>query len=350
MLILSYIVPIYNVEDYLRKCVDSLLQQDLPTDEYEIILVDDGSPDACPAICDDYAAQYSNIRTIHRSNGGLSAARNSGLKIAKGKYVQFVDSDDYIEPNTAAALTRKMEQDGLDILKFDYQNVRLIFSSDEKSAPAAPSRYISPVSRVYERFEVNKTPHLIDTDQSIVTGDTYLQDRMGYACYATQFMISREMLLPPEGEPILFKEGIYYEDTEWTPRVMLAADMVGATAQVVYNYLYRKGSISRATSEEKRRKVLRDKLSLIDSLQTTSRLSPSNRWFRSEITGVAMSVLHLIAFDFWKERKTLFRMLREKRIYPLRTHFEMYNAWKVHLANISPLLYCYLLRLKNRRL
>ena len=99
MIKLSFIVPIYNVEQYLRKCVDSLLAQDVPSSEYEVILVDDGSPDACPQICDEYAAACEDIRVIHRENGGLSAARNSGIEIAKGKYVCFVDSDDYWEPS-----------------------------------------------------------------------------------------------------------------------------------------------------------------------------------------------------------------------------------------------------------
>ena len=93
---LSVIVPIYKVEQYLCKCVDSLLNQDLSEEEYEIILVDDGSPDRCGAICEDYAINHPNVKVIHRKNGGLSSARNSGIEVARGQYVQFVDSDDYI--------------------------------------------------------------------------------------------------------------------------------------------------------------------------------------------------------------------------------------------------------------
>ncbi|MBQ7191635.1 MAG: glycosyltransferase [Paludibacteraceae bacterium] len=348
MLKLSYIVPIYKVEIYLKKCIDSLLQQDLPQDEYEIILVDDGSPDGCPQICDDYALAYPNlIRVIHRKNGGLSAARNSGLEIAEGKYVQFVDSDDYIEPNTAKILVEQMLNENLDILKFDYQNVRLIYQSRLSDIDVNHIGYISPVSRVFERFEVNKTPHLIDTDTNIVTGDTYLAQRLGYACYATQFVLRRELLLSPNKTPILFKDGIYYEDTEWTPRIMLAAQRVNATTNVVYNYLYREGSISRSISEQKRRKVLNDKLSLIDSLQLTAQQSSHNRWFKSEISGVTMSILQLIARDFWNERHKLFQQLKDKQVYPLTSHFKMHNKWKMYIANISPLLYCTLLRLKR---
>ena len=99
---LSIIMPVYNVEDYLCKCIDSVLNQDY--EDYEVILVDDGSPDECPKICDSYAKKHDNIRVVHRENGGLSAARNSGIEVAIGEYILFVDSDDYIEPNVLGTL------------------------------------------------------------------------------------------------------------------------------------------------------------------------------------------------------------------------------------------------------
>ena len=127
-LILSIIVPIYKVEQYLSKCIESLLNQDLSPEDYEIILVDDGSPDRCGKICDEYAATFSNIRVVHRANGGLSAARNSGIETAQGQYIQFVDSDDYLEPEVLKTLVTKMETDNLDILRFNYQNVNVQLS------------------------------------------------------------------------------------------------------------------------------------------------------------------------------------------------------------------------------
>ncbi|MDR1569370.1 MAG: glycosyltransferase, partial [Oscillospiraceae bacterium] len=93
---ISVIVPIFNVELYLKRCVDSILAQTYKN--LEIILVDDESPDACGAICDDYANMDERVRVIHQKNGGLSAARNAGLDIATGAYIGFVDSDDYILP------------------------------------------------------------------------------------------------------------------------------------------------------------------------------------------------------------------------------------------------------------
>lgn len=94
---ISIIVPIYNVEKYIKQCVDSIIAQTYK--DIEIILVDDGSPDNCPEICDDYAKQDSRIKVIHKQNEGICAARKSGLKISNGDYVCFVDGDDWIEPD-----------------------------------------------------------------------------------------------------------------------------------------------------------------------------------------------------------------------------------------------------------
>ncbi len=93
-MLISFVIPVYNVEKYLNECVDSILAQDFK--DYEIILVDDGSPDNSGAICDEYADKYDFISVIHKKNGGQSDARNVGLKAAKGDYILFVDSDDYI--------------------------------------------------------------------------------------------------------------------------------------------------------------------------------------------------------------------------------------------------------------
>ena len=352
MILLSLIVPIYKVELYLRQCVESLLLQDLPRDQYEIILVDDGSPDGCHKICDDYAAVYPGfIRVVHRKNGGLSAARNSGLEVVQGKYVQFVDSDDYIEPNVLGALIEQCEREQLDVLKFDYRNVRLVTSSETaEHISTVRERYATPISRVYEVFEPNKSAHYVDRRTEISDGGRYLADRMGYGCYATQFVLRRSLVCNGNRLTLPFKEGVYYEDTEWTPRMLLAARRVNATTRMVYNYLNREGSITTATSPEKRRKVLNDKMLLVDSLQQTAKQAPNNRWFRSEIAGIALSLLSIIAFEFWDEHKTLLRQLQTKHIYPLKSHFAIHNPHKLRLVNLSPLLYCYLLRLKHKRL
>mgnify|MGYP000058266539 CR=1 FL=1 len=110
----SVVVPIYNVEPYLERCIQSLLNQSLK--DIEIILVDDGSPDHCPQMCDEYAQKDSRIKVIHKDNAGLGFARNSGLEIATGEYVAFVDSDDYIEFNMYEELYDNAKKQYADIV------------------------------------------------------------------------------------------------------------------------------------------------------------------------------------------------------------------------------------------
>lgn len=111
---ISVIIPVYNVEKYLEKCVESVTNQTLKN--IEIILVDDGSPDSCPQICDSLADKDTRIKVIHKTNGGLSSARNAGLKMAKGEWIYFLDSDDYIEPQTLEIMLSFTKNKSIDIV------------------------------------------------------------------------------------------------------------------------------------------------------------------------------------------------------------------------------------------
>ena len=318
---LSVIVPIYNVERYLPQCVESLLNQDLLPDEYEIILVDDGSPDQCGAICDDYALRFSNIKVIHRENGGLSAARNHGIEEAQGQYVQFVDSDDYLEPNVLKTLVDKMDHDQLDVLRFNYQNV----------------------NENYEVFEPNKVSKpFVDFRDEVCDGLTFLTERLGFACYACQFMVRRELL-----KSCRFKEGVYFEDTEWTPRLLLQSDKVTSTDLMVYNYLMRIGSISRSKDEAKMKKVINDKLSLIDALKELMSAVQDKRWFKGMIAQTVLSIVSDVSDSLYSERNTSFHLLKQKNIFPLSSFHATKSAKrKIGLANISLSLLCALLHFK----
>lgn len=110
---ISVIVPVYNVEKYLHKCVDSIINQTYK--DLEIILVDDGSPDNCPKICDEYAQKDNRIKVIHKENGGLSSARNAGLQVAIGDYIAFVDSDDYIDEHMYEKMYQAIQSSKCDI-------------------------------------------------------------------------------------------------------------------------------------------------------------------------------------------------------------------------------------------
>lgn len=119
--LISVIVPVYKVEKYLKRCVDSILAQTYPC--LEVILVDDGSPDGCPAICDEYAREDRRVRVIHKENGGLSDARNAGIDAAKGKFLGFVDSDDYVHPRFYELLLQALKEEGADIAGCDVKKV-----------------------------------------------------------------------------------------------------------------------------------------------------------------------------------------------------------------------------------
>ena len=114
----SIIIPVYKVEQYLARCVDSVLAQTYR--DIQVILVDDGSPDCCGAICDDYAAKDSRVLALHKENGGVSSARNFGLQFVKGDYVTFCDSDDFYEPGWIGALVNAMEREQADMICADY--------------------------------------------------------------------------------------------------------------------------------------------------------------------------------------------------------------------------------------
>lgn len=136
---ITIVVPVYKVEKYLDRCVESLRNQTLR--DIEIILVDDGSPDACPQMCDAYAARDSRIRVVHKTNGGLSSARNAGLKIANGAYVGFVDSDDDVEPDMYEKMLAVMKSENVDFVMSDYLRIPADGSPYLKTLNIRPGRY-----------------------------------------------------------------------------------------------------------------------------------------------------------------------------------------------------------------
>lgn len=137
--LISVIVPVYNVERYLHQCVQSILKQSY--ENFELILVDDGSPDGCGAICDEYAGKDKRVKAVHKTNGGLSSARNAGLDIAKGKYILFCDSDDYYLPGAFARLNAKLSEKDYDIIHFGYKK-----ETENRMIDVVPKQYDGPMT------------------------------------------------------------------------------------------------------------------------------------------------------------------------------------------------------------
>lgn len=214
--LISVIVPVYKVEEYLARCVDSILGQTYRN--LEILLVDDGSPDRCGAICDEYAARDSRIRVIHKENGGLSSARNAAIDVARGEYIGFVDSDDWIEPETYEALLEMALQ----------ENVKLACGG---------------------RFDVSsktgeKTPGLCPPKREVISGEElcgriFTWDNVDSAAWDKLYHRSlfREIRYPL---------GKICEDIPTTYRIALDAGRVGMLNRPVYNYFHRPGSITAA--------------------------------------------------------------------------------------------------------
>ena len=319
-LILSIIVPVYNVRPYLEKCVQSLLDQDLDLDEYEVILVDDGSTDGGGELCDRIQMENANIRVIHQANQGLSAARNTGLSAANGKYIQFVDSDDWIESRVLKGLLQKMEDDFLDVLKFGYRQV------SESGAFLKETRF----SGQSEGADI------------VQSGASFLLNHLWYTCYACQFILRRDFLV---GNQLYFKPGIIFEDVEWTPRVMQIARRVVGLDVIVYDYLMRNSSITNGTDVQKR---LESTLERINDLKMQMQTIDDKRWYRGMISQMVVGMLTTVSLQLYDEREYYLDILNKKGVFPLSERYATRKAKrKIRLFNLSPRLACFLIRATN---
>lgn len=216
-MLLSLIIPAYNVEKYLEKCIQSCLSQDLDKSFYEILIVNDGSKDNTLIIAERLASVYDNIKIINQKNGGLSAARNIGLINAKGEYVWFIDSDDYINCNVLKKIYAIAHGNNLDILWLEWQKV------DEKGR------------------KLSKDKNWIKNEYTeVVDGHLFLQKIQGMCFYAWAFIFNREFLTV---NYLRFKEGVIYEDIEAIPFFIMKANRIKYHSFVVYNYLQRTGSL-----------------------------------------------------------------------------------------------------------
>jgi len=209
-MVISVVVPIYKVEKYIHRCVDSILSQSFT--DFELILVDDGSPDACGKICDEYAEKDSRIRVIHQKNGGLSAARNSGIDIAQGEWLSFIDSDDWVHPDYLRLLYEAAVENSTDISIGLY--VRTDGRGDIDNAPINPRISIEQP----EGFWIEKR-----TNATVAWGKLY-----------------RWRLFDGVRYPV----GKYHEDEYVTYRLLFACDKIAVVNAPLYRYFVNTDSIS----------------------------------------------------------------------------------------------------------
>lgn len=235
----SIIVPIYKTEAFLHQCVDSLIGQTYQN--IEIILVDDGSPDQSAQICDSYSEKYANIKVIHKQNGGLSDARNTGLVSAIGEFILFVDSDDYLEKNACEIFFDQLRSNSkIDVLFANHYLVK-------------NNQITQDLAYAPEKKNLSGPDYLLTQLQNHSLHKTVWRN-----VYRRLFLTDNQLF---------FEKGIYHEDDLWTPQVMLKAAKVTHIDYCFYYYLIRADSImsQKATKHYSDALLICEKLSPIYS-------------------------------------------------------------------------------------
>ena len=221
----SVIVPVYKVEEYLEKCVQSILAQ--TERDFELILVDDGSPDRCGALCDSLAQTDPRIRVIHQENQGLGGARNTGIREARGDWLLLVDSDDWIEPKILEKAMEAGLREEADLVMFAFRTV------DEQGRELGVFRENMPKERGIG---------LQEHKEALLTAPCAWNK-----LYRRSFFQGTGLAYPPR---------VWYEDLRTTPKLMAKAGRMVFLDEVGYNYLQRQGSIMKSANLERNREIL----------------------------------------------------------------------------------------------
>ena len=217
-MILSIIIPVYNVEPFVEKCIRSCEAQDVSKDDYEIVVVNDGSKDNSLDVVNRVANEFENIRVFSQANAGLSAARNTGMREAKGEYYMFVDSDDWIAENCLAKLIEKLRMERPDALAICAANV---LNGEDKRRQSYP-------------------------DETPISGRDLLVK--GVSPCAPFSIWSADVF---KKFKLTFFEGIFHEDSEFTPRAYYLADKVSLTNDIIYYVRQNPNSITRSANPKK---------------------------------------------------------------------------------------------------
>lgn len=246
----SVIVPVYNVEKYVGACIESILKQ--TCENIEILLVDDGAKDSSGKICDSYAKKDKRIRVIHKENGGLSDARNTGAAQARGKYLFFVDGDDSVSPFMVEKAVNCAEKLQADMVFFDFESI------EEETGRRDRYHYGLPEDRA---FNAETNPELFIKSPSACC-----------SLYKKEFW---------DQVNIQYPKGIHYEDLATTPRLALCAKRIGYVgSEPFYFYMLRKGSIMRSSNFER---SYQDRTYVLNFLKTYFQEQKKEKTYRKEL-------------------------------------------------------------------
>lgn len=226
--LVSVIIPIYNVEEYLDECVRSVIAQSYRN--LEIILVDDESPDNCPEMCDNYAKKDNRVYVIHKKNAGLGAARNTGMDLAHGEYIIFLDSDDYWSKNTIEILVNEAEE----------KNLQVIMFAAEPFLDGIEKGKVHMTAYNHDKYCYTVASGIQSYWRNIEDGEYYAQACMRFC--SLQYLKNRNFR---------FDEGIIHEDESWSFFSYVLADRVECISNRLYKRRYRSGSIMTSESSVK---------------------------------------------------------------------------------------------------
>lgn len=310
--LVSVVVPVYNVEPYLCRCVDSILDQTYQN--LEIILVDDGSPDNCPAICDEYVKKDARIKVIHKVNGGLSDARNVGMTAANGDFLMFVDSDDWLEKSAVECL---------------YQ---LLLSSNAQIAIGGMQRVEDQTNRIL-KSDFDGTKNIVS-----MTNSQAMEEFFRNGCAAWGRLYRRNI-----HSGIEFPVGEINEDEAIVLLLLDRCNIVVQTNEVVYNYRCRAESITTSTFSEKKLAWYRhcqDNLRWVQphhpelTALAEKRLCSSILWTLREIAlsprnfnEIVCSLQHDIRSNYHRYRKCALSKSERARLWLLRiAPFRVYRS------------------------
>ncbi len=225
---ISVIIPVYNVEKYLPQCMESVLGQTYP--HLQIILIDDGSTDGSGPLCDAYGRKDSRVHVIHQPNGGAAAAKNAGLRLATGEYLAFLDSDDYLDPDSYRHMVRLLEENNADAVQCSYRDV---FVDGTEDVVMVAQRQTFSVTEYLRRYTTDWTCGLL--------WDKLYRRRLA--------------------EDVFFVEGHIIDDEFFTYRLMMNAATIVHDPEVVYNYRQRRSGVMRTPASANR--IVMDKLSYL---------------------------------------------------------------------------------------
>ena len=259
MTTLSVIIPVYKVEATLESCLTSVLAQDVNDGGYnmDIILIDDGSPDSCGEKCDQYAAKHKNIRVVHQANGGLSAARNSGIDIAKGDYITFVDSDDVIAPDTYKPIIKQLSlHPEYDILEYSVSTRH----SDGSETPLRLENY------VYTSFQ-----------------DYWLKAKAYQHAYSWNKIFSKRVF----ADGTRFRVGQVFEDIHLMWQLCTRQLVIATTSIGKYIYNENKNGITANATGEQLSGLLETNIAIADTIPTL------NEYIFAQILNIQIDVYRI---------------------------------------------------------